>query len=259
MPIRRLEINLDEKFDNLTNAPIVEAAIHWRAQPETPIDPNEFSSQLKERLEEYPAQQPLSRFEVGAEVSPGGSSVNIQQPVWQGFRHESEDGKQIAQFMKNGFVFSRLKPYEDWSQFAQEACRLWAVYQELAKPLEVESLGVRFINVIPLASLASLGEKLTNVPPSPSGMELPVSEFMHQTQYAIPGNPYKLNVIQTIQPQSPPQAGEFSLILDLDVITTSGFACDDGAVQERLLKMRWIKNKAFTSLLTEDALSEFKD
>ena len=52
----------------------------------------------------------------------------------------------VAQFTRNGFVFSRLKPYEGWETFEAEAKRLWCIYRELAEPSEVQRLGVRFIN-----------------------------------------------------------------------------------------------------------------
>ncbi len=40
----------------------------------------------------------------------------------QGYFYKSDDGKNIARFRKDGFTFSRLKPYTDWESVLVERC-----------------------------------------------------------------------------------------------------------------------------------------
>ena len=47
------------------------------------------------------------------------------------------------------------------------------------------------------------------------------------------------------------------LFLDIDVFSTTAIANDPGALDEALQKMRWLKNKVFFTLLTEDAVQSF--
>jgi uncharacterized protein (TIGR04255 family) len=251
-------INWGEKFEHLLHAPIVEAVIHWRARADRTLDPQQFVEGLKDRLPDYPQVQMQHKTQMEVHSGPAGSSAS-HQTQWHGFRFESEDKRQVAQFTKNGFVFSRLKPYEDWERFESEATRLWVMYTELANPAEVQRLGVRFINVVSPANAGKLGRLLTLPPKSPAKMKLSVCGFMHQTTYDVPGHVYKLAVLQTLQPASSGDAKGDTLIVDVDVFTTTPLPSDDRLLSKRLQEMRYLKDKAFFTLVKPEALSQFRE
>ena len=92
----RLDINLDEDFERLPHAPIVEAVIHWRARAERTLDPEQFLGALKERLDDYPHHQPQHEIQLETHFGPQGSLAK-QEAHWQGFRFESTDKLHIAQ------------------------------------------------------------------------------------------------------------------------------------------------------------------
>ena len=48
------KIDFKEEFDNLPNAPIVDAVIHWQAEPTKTPDPNSLFEDLETRLPDYP-------------------------------------------------------------------------------------------------------------------------------------------------------------------------------------------------------------
>lgn len=249
-------IDLSESFAQLSSAPSVEAVIHWRARAGRALEPESFRQLLIEKLPDYPFQQRQQEFRVGGEFGPEGTHVEHKQ-TWQGYRFQSSDNRYIAQFTRNGFVFSRLSPYEDWTRFEAEALRLWTIYCELAEPSEIQRLGVRFINVIPAQTLEQLPELLVVPPVAPTTMILPIQEFMHQTRYAMTDYGYSLNVIQTVQP--PSDGEELKLILDLDVYTENTVEMAESKLSRRLAEMRWIKNKAFFSILTPEAIARFRE
>jgi len=248
------KIDLSESFEHLANAPIVEAVIHWQARAERKLEPAALLDQLKAKLPNYPHSQRQQEFGVETHISAEGESVR-QHHAWHGFRMEDADRRHVAQFTRNGFVFSRLKPYQDWGKFEAEAQRLWSIYRELAEPTEIQRLGVRFINFISVEP-KDVATLLTLPPRSPKSIKLPISAFLHQTMFNIPDHPYELNVIQTLQPPAPPERESYGLILDLDVGTTRVVQFDE--MDNRLLQMQFIKNKAFFSLLTETALERFR-
>lgn len=248
--------DLSESFEHLPNAPIVEAVIHWRARAEKKLEPDALLENLKEKLPDYPNVQRQRELGVFAEIGPDGASVQ-KQDNWLGYRFESADKLNVAQFTRNGFVFSRLKPYEEWEAFESEAKRLWRVYCEMAEPSEVQRLDVRFINLVTPIQAEEVSDLLTVPPCSPKDLALPLKSFMHQSTFEIPGHPYNLNVIQTIQPPRPPERESFGLILDLDVFTTRPIQFDE--MDDRLRHMRSIKNKAFFSFVTEAAIARFRE
>ena len=250
-------IDFHQPFENLPNAPIVEAVIHWRAKAGRKLEPDDFLGKLKDRLPNYPNSQRQQEVKLDSEISTSGSSFKIQQPHWHGFRFESKDKRHVAQFTSDGLAFSRLKPYQDWEQFESEAQRLWQIYVSLAGPPEIQRLGVRFINLVTPASPETLKEILVCPPCSPNEMPLPIKEFMHRSTFSIPNHPYNLNVIQTIAPPKSERESA-SVILDLDVFTTRAVENNQQQLKRRLQEMRWIKNKAFFTFVHTDAIAKFK-
>ena len=259
--IPKFKIDRTEKFNNgkpLAKAPVHEAVIHWRARSETQLVADELLQKLTEKLSDYPTISPQHELEMNFTAGPDGSS-HSQKAQWKGFQFETKDKLQVAQFSRNGFAFSRLKQYDDWTHFTKEAIRLWKIYVEIAEPIEIERLGIRFINRIEIDSPAELATWLTDPPTSPPELNLPVQHSVNQTAYLIPDHPYRLNVVQVIQPSGNSQNGSSSLILDLDVSTIElPVESDDYQMVERLEDMRWIKNKAFQSYMTDEAIKRFQ-
>lgn len=253
---REFTIDFNESFPHLDHAPIVEAVIHWRARAEKTLEPEKLLQELKDRLPEYPITRSQQKVQLETQISPSGSS-QAQRATWLGFRFESENRRHIAQFTRDGFVFSRVTPYVDWEHFEDEAKRLWKIHVEHTEPLEIERLGVRFINRLVPVELDRLDEILTLPPRPPDSLPLPIGEFLHRSQFAVPGSPYRINVIQTNQPPAPPETDAVGLILDIDVFTTTTTLPEE--VDKRLKEMRWLKNKAFYSLLTPETVKRLQE
>ena len=255
---KAFEFDPAEEFPHLQAAPIVEAVIHWTARATQPFQPDTLRNQLAARLPEYPECQPQHELKFEVAVAADDKSTPTRQESWHGFRLTSADKLQIAQFNRDGLVFSRLKPYESWDVFSAEARRLWTLYLELANPSEVQRLGVRFINRIAPIELSKLRRYLTNPPRCLDSLGLPTSGFLYQSMHDVPGLPMRINVVQTIQPLAPPSTDGLGLILDVDASTTRAFPPSDDVLKDYLAKLRWLKDKAFFSLLKPTALSTFE-
>lgn len=252
-----LRIDLDEQFPHLARAPIVEAVIHWQARARKNLEPEQLGEHLKERLPSYPDSKLIRKLQFETTIEADRSSTQRHSESWVGFRFTSEHEPYVAQFTRDGFVFSRLEPYENWEMFAGEAQRLWRVFVELAKPVEVERLGVRFINRIAPVKIDELGKLLQRPPKRLDALGLPISNFLYQSTHEVPGYPYRINVIDTVQPTTPLQDGGPALILDIDAFTTRAFDAQEDVVNRRLIELHWLKNKAFFSLLTKSAIRQF--
>jgi uncharacterized protein (TIGR04255 family) len=252
------QFNLEKAFPNLPAAPIVEAVIHWRARATSPWQPDALKKELAARLPEYDQCEPQRLLHVHAEIDAEGSKTQMGHDSFVGYRLTSVDSLQIAQFNRNGLVFSRLKPYVDWESFSTEGLRLWRMFLDLARPSEVERLGVRFINQIPLKQITDVGKVMAKPPKCLDSLGLPLSSFFHQSTYEVPQEPYGINVTQTIQPPTPADNKEFQLILDIDAFTKEPFDGEGDVLHEHLLKMRLLKDEAFFSLLRPKAIKAFE-
>jgi uncharacterized protein (TIGR04255 family) len=255
-----LKIDVTELFQHLEHAPIVEAVIEIRTRVESPWEESALREQLKAKLPDYPKIISQSEFRHELKVKAGQPPEQLFRDLgWRGLRLHSADGRYIAQFNREGFIFSRLQPYESWDQFKEEAMRLWKMYEDLGKFLEVHRLGVRFINRITLPVGEVRLEDYLRVPPQPpSELDLPIIGFFHQDSLIVTGYPYTVNIVKTVQPPQTSGSDGGGLILDIDVITTKPFDQGANAIDKNLAEMRWLKNKIFYSSLTRKAIEDLK-
>ncbi len=247
-------IDIKEQFPHLPRAPIVEAVLDLRVVSSTEWDESSLRSQLEERLPDYPKHDTVQETEV--QLSPKTGTNIIKDLVHVGLKCQSEDSLYVVQFNKDSFVFSRLKPYEDWGKFSQEALRLWEIYCELLEPTEIGRIGLRFINCLATRQ----GQKIEladyyKKPPLPiEGLSWPLSGYLHRDVLQVPGTSYSVNVIKTVQRIQQ----ETGLLLDIDVFMQKSLNCSEIRISKYMDEMRWVKNKVFFSSLTKKALEECK-
>ena len=250
-------LDLNETFPRLSRPPIVEAVIHWQARAQNPLEPDALKQTLATRLPNCPQSVAMQGFGLMATLSPADetSVVQHQKRGFLGLRLSSEDGRYIVQFVRDGLVFSRTKPYEHWELFADAAKQAWQVFVEVAAPVETQRLGVRFINHIGAATPATLRDYLRDPPTRPSN--LPLEEFVYQSTFSVPGHPFGIRVIKVMQPSMPELQQSSGLFIDIDVFSTTAIPNEPGPLDQALTRMRWLKNRVFFSLLTDAAVRSF--
>ncbi len=256
-PLPKFCINLDEEFPTLKDAPIIEAVIHWQAHAGKTLEPEPLKAKLTERLPDYPILQVQHDMEISATGAVDGSSEIFHRTQWNGFRLQDEQNHHVAQFTPTGVVFSRLQPYAGWNSFQTEALRFWSIFLELAEPTVIQRLGVRYIARISLDNNEQPSHYLKTVPSAPPGLDLPTDSFFHQDTYQVPGHPYQINWVRTIQPAGADPIDGRALITDIDVFTRELLQLDQDTLTQRLQEMRWLKNKVFFSSITQDVLERF--
>lgn len=247
-------INPNEDFPHLSKAPIVEAVIDIRIVAPGTCDENILQNELKNKLPDYPKVEQLRgamyQFNAAEVKSP-----KIEDLGCVGLRLGAKDAPHIAQFNKTAFVFSRLKPYENWQKFTQEAYRLLSIYYQLLRPTEVVRIGLRFINRISVEQERMEFADYYKYPPETlKELSWPLGGHLHHDVIQVPGTSYSVNLIKTVQ-NIP---GNIALILDIDVFTQNQFEYNEAQIKETLNEMRWIKNKIFFNSLTSKAMKEMK-
>lgn len=253
-----MKIDVTEQFELLPRAPIVEAVIQVHARPETSWEEKDILACLKPKLSEF--EKSFSRNNMKHEVKLDAAhppQVSAENLGWYGLLCKSKN--QSVQFNRDGFVFSRLQPYQGWDQFFADAMRLWKIYLETARPMEMQRIGLRFINKIQLPPKEVDFEKyIQPYPEPPFDLDLPFLSFFHHDTLAVPGHPYAINIIRTIQPAINPQADGIGLIVDIDAFTTQSLEIKEGVLVERLAELRWLKNKTFFGSITPEAMGLFR-
>lgn len=249
-------LDLNEKFPRLACAPIVEAAIHWQARAQKALEQDTLRTVLSRRLPDYPKCEPVQQFGFMASIAGQETTEPIvrQQGGWDGFRLTSEHGLHVVQLKRDGIIFSRRQPYENWERFSAAALNAWEVFRDVAAPVEIQRLGVRFINHLAAATPETLNQFLREPPTCPSN--LPLKEFVYQSTFDVPEHPFGVRVTKVMQP--PDTRRSSGLFLDCDVYTTHPIDNDRDKIEDALVKMRWLKNKFFFTLLTPQAIQSFQ-
>lgn len=254
------KIDHSVRFEHLQMAPIVEAVIDFRTRAEASWIESDIGSRLKSEVPDYPQVQRLESMSFTAQLDASGSSntgpalsTTHEDHGWLGFRMNSQVGKRIAQFTRNGFSFSQLAPYTDWQRFKSEAIRLWGIHQTLSGCTEVQRIGVRFINrlEVPQDGL-DFGNYFLDFAGVPQGMD--VASFLHTHTMGVPGKAYWVKRIQTFQPPQPQSADKLPLLLDIDAFCPEPCATNSDTIDERLSDLQWLKNYVFFNTFSKQAL-----
>jgi uncharacterized protein (TIGR04255 family) len=113
--LQAVDIKLDEKFENLPHAPIVEAVIEIRGRATEALEETSLRAAIEPKLAGYVFLDSLREYQGEVKFESGKlSSQKVQDVGWKGIRFRSIDEKHIVQFNRDGFVFSRLEPYVTW-------------------------------------------------------------------------------------------------------------------------------------------------
>lgn len=130
---------------NYSFAPIIEAVIDIRVLPKKDLSFTSLDEIVrKEFLKEYPlvAKQFQNEFLLQSGEHPQANPIISNE----GLRFTSEGNKEILQIRENGFIFSKLAPYENWEKFRDKAKHLFTIYQIATSPQSIIRVAVRFIN-----------------------------------------------------------------------------------------------------------------
>lgn len=254
MNIPKFQINLQEEFPTLHNAPIVEAVIQFNAPPSIPFQQTELKELLKQQFAGYKLHDQM-QHETGFRGSADGNVEMHHKSQWDGYRLNSEDEKYICQWKRNCLVFSRLQPYETWPKLLEAAMPFWTAYRDTGKPDILEGVSVRFISQIPLQENEKPSKYVKQIPPPLKGLGLRADSFFHQDKIPLKGYPYEVRLIRAMQPAAEKTGSRRVLIVDIDVSTTMAVTFDQ--LDKSLDELRYIKNRVFFTYM-KDADQRFK-
>jgi uncharacterized protein (TIGR04255 family) len=242
---------------HLRKAPISEAIVDFRVSLPRDFRPDRLREAGERLARDYPETIEPKRMETRFEFSGGQPSETTRDLGFQGIWIRTEDQKTVAQFRVDGFTFNRLKPYTRWEQILPEALRLWGVYLELANPLSVTRIALRYINHMNLpGSGAELSDYIQTSPRLPPGVPQILSNFATRVVLEYPERRMSANVIQVLEIGVETSAP--SLLFDIDVYRAGDFKVDAATMEEILGDLRQYKNDIFFGSLTERFVEAFE-
>lgn len=238
------------------NAPITEAVIEILVQLSKKITINDLTKchdSLKNRFPELVEQKQITAsFQLGKKPPTLPS-----QESTIGYLLKSPQDKKVIQSRLNGFAFSKLKPYENWEKFRAEAHELWKVYREIANPLKITRISLRYINKIEVpCPFKDFNEYILTNPQIAPNLPQALSTFFLRLEIPNYDIPAKAILIQTME--KPTQDKKLPLILDIDVIRENEYIRNMDDVWTDFESLRDFKNEIFFNSITDKTKELFR-
>jgi uncharacterized protein (TIGR04255 family) len=242
-------------YPHLANAPIVEALIDLRFEPEfAGVDEiRPIREQLRPR---FPSERALHVLEGKLSLPGAGQPAAIEPAVGRavGYSIWSLDERRAAQLRTNGFSFSRLKPYGTWAEMRDEARTIWELVSGALSHRQIVRAAVRYINRIelPLPFVGHFEDYFRTFPMLAPDMPQGLAGFY--SRLVVPAPP--ATIILTQASDAPGET--LPIIFDIDVFVQSRFEVLGDEVWNQLDKLRDLKNDAFFKSATPKLLELFR-
>lgn len=243
-------------FSHLSRAPVTEASINFQVDASVNWDPGIVRTTLSKLWTTYPEVEeifPLEmRFTVGQ--SPA-DSLQATARAPQGFVFGSPSG--ALQARRDGFSITRRAPYEDWQSLTAAALEGWREFSSVLNPGGLHGVSVRFSNHLEFDSEEFKLSRYFVVPPAvPPSLNWKFYGFFQEAIYAPPDSPCAVKVLTTPAFVADPKKS-MAFILDVEVYLMREFTTLDRTLNSVLAEMQVLKNEAFFSLLTEEAIKRY--
>jgi uncharacterized protein (TIGR04255 family) len=245
--------------ERLSRAPIVEAALSINTVLPDSVNQETLAS-FQERLGgRYPTKEVRMVWSGQVEMKPADTpQITTTSGGPSGYIFRSADNRQAVQALRQGFTFSRFKPYQDWDTFSREARDLWSRYATLAKPEKVTRIGLRYINRLDLPlPFNDFKEYLLTVPEIAPGLPQGLASFFFRVVIPVDKAEAFAIITETIV-EGEESKGVVPVILDIDVFRTGAFPIVADKLWPAFDRLRELKNDLFFKTLTDKAKDLFK-
>jgi uncharacterized protein (TIGR04255 family) len=196
--------------------------------------------------------EPQVQEKVEVHLRGGDEPGFTHQQAMRGYLLRSSDQLHALQLQRDGFTFSRLRPYETWANLKASADPYWRRYLDVARPERVTRVAVRYINQFDLPGDAiALGDWFNTYPQLAYGkLSLPLQNFLMRLEVKHPDSD-ELAIV-TFASRGPPRDGAATLLLDIDVAKQVDLAPDDPTIwQQHLESLQEFRNDVFFGSITQ--------
>ncbi len=236
----------------LRRPPIVEAVVDFDCDMPLGFDLGKQREVFTEAVKEaYPTREVLYRADVTIEGSPEGASSNVERGIGV-LRFRSADRAQLVQYRDSGFTFNRLAPYTSFDDYSDEITRCWVQFVEVAKPVVLRRLRLRYINElsIPLHEGMADYARYINCAAALADKSLKSGEFLTRINVADAATSLTGVVVSASRQHTATHA---PVIVDIAVQTDMTCELSDlTTIRWSLDLLRRFKNRIFASVITQD-------
>lgn len=239
------------EWTTFPNAPVTEALLDIRVQLPEGVNLAQLATFYDSVKDRYPNKRERQSWRGGLKLTGGGELEVLQSHGGpDGYLFTSSDGKQIVQARLDGFTFNRLKPYDRWETFRDQARELWERYVGVAQPKQITRTALRYINrlEIPLP-MRDFKDYILTVPEVAAALPQGLVKYFMQLVIPEPEIPATAIITEAMEPSA--DSTKVALILDIDVFCLKVFEVKDRGLWEVFEKLRDLKNNIFFKSITD--------
>lgn len=237
------------------NAPITEAVLEIRVQRDGQPKTSELKDLAESLKRDFPKQAPMRQVTVGlaaGDTQQPDSSFNQTFSQSQiGYRLANESGSRVLQLRSEGFAYSHLAPYSEWSQFRGEARPLWDRYRAVNSDAKLARCALRYINRIDVpGTKVELEDYFRLYPKIPE--TLPYRDIVTMgMSLQIPQEDLQCVAVVIQGLVEPARPSVVSIVLDIDIFRLGIQSWQDAELWEFMDKLRDRKNQIFEGCITD--------
>jgi uncharacterized protein (TIGR04255 family) len=204
--------------EKLETPPLIEAVCEFRFTGKTNWDwiiPGQLYDRVKS---EFPERAQISGVGFHIQASPKKNPVASVQNLPDRVQFKRADGSAIVQVGYNLLAINILRPYPNWTEFLTIIINIFNEYHSIAGTIELERIGLRYINQLSIsAEFSEIGKMITLTPPLTGKLARPIHSF-YQRYELEQDNPEGLLINQTGTQKD--DKGNPVIVLDLDFGST---------------------------------------
>ena len=251
---------MSENSLKLTAAPIVEAVVDIECDMPSKFDLAALEGAAREAYRDrYPGFQTQFIEEHKIEQLPDGPAKHTLKRGIQALQFRQQDNKQLIQVRSQGYSFNRLAPYATLDDYLGEIERTWRLFVELAAPVQVRAVRLRYINRLPLPlkdGKLETTDFLKVSPQLPDESNLTFVGFLNQHSAVEARTGNQANIVLTSQPI---EGDKLPVIFDIGVNHLEIGEVENWPwILENILSLRGLKNRIFENTLTKSCLNLFR-
>jgi uncharacterized protein (TIGR04255 family) len=170
-----------------------------------------------------------------------------------------QDDKHVVEVARDGFSFTRFKPYTEWAAVKKEALRLWRIYLKNRAPSHASRIAVRYINHLKLPFDLPLHPEqyILGLPLPPEGWPRALSNLLSRVTLFDSDRDLQVNVFHTLLDD--PEENKMGFGFDIEAFKEgSALPVSAVAVGTVLDSLRDLKNEVFFKGLTERAVRMYE-
>ncbi|MFH1231988.1 MAG: TIGR04255 family protein [Planctomycetota bacterium] len=241
------------------NAPIVESLLDIRCILPSEINLSTLASFHERIKNDFPIKEERISWQAGFEIKAGNRPELISPKGGpDGYLFHPTDKKRIVQARLDGFTFNKLKPYTKWEDFSGEAKKLWQHYSEVAKPVKVVRIALRYINRIEIPiPFKDFGEYIKTVPQIGDGIPKALSGLF--MRLVIPNPELKaMAIITETVDKIDEKNNKLPLIFDIDVYMEQPFELQTDTIWKAMVDLHEFEYSIFIKSITNKTEELFK-